>query len=165
MSPSKPAETSYDQLTTVLKLHLVPKPIVIAERLKFQRRIQKPGENIATYLASLKQLAETCDYKAFLNEALRDHWCVVSEVKPHKSAYLQKLNWILKKHLRSHKPWKLPQSRQWSYKEQHQSTLIMSSTRTPSRGKDHATVVEANIPQMTANSRTNSARNATSEGT
>ena len=72
VSPSKPAEKSYDELTTVLKQHLVPKPIVIAERLKFRRRVQKPGENIATYLASLKQLAETCDYKAFLNEALRD---------------------------------------------------------------------------------------------
>ena len=72
VSPSKPAEKSYDELTTVLKQHLVPKPIVIAERLKFLRPIQKPGENIATYLVSLKQLAETCDYKPFLNEALRD---------------------------------------------------------------------------------------------
>ena len=72
MSPSKPAEKSYNELTTVLKQHLVPKPIVIAERLKFCRRIQKPGENIATYLASLKQLVETCDYKAPLNEALMD---------------------------------------------------------------------------------------------
>ena len=48
------------------------KPIIIAERLKFRKRIQKPGENIATYLAFLKQLAETCDFKAFLDEALRD---------------------------------------------------------------------------------------------
>ena len=82
-----------------------------------------------------------------------------------QNAYLQKQTWILKKHLRSHKPWKLPQSRQWSYKEQHQSTHSMSPTSTLSRGKDHATVVEANILQMTVNSRTSSARNATSEGT
>ena len=72
MSPAKPADKSYEELTQVLKQHLVPKPIIIAERLKFRKRIQKPGENIATYLAFLKQLAETCDFKAFLDEALRD---------------------------------------------------------------------------------------------
>ena len=32
VSPSKPAEKSYDKLTTVSKQQLVPKPIVIAER-------------------------------------------------------------------------------------------------------------------------------------
>ena len=72
VSPAKPADKSYEDLTQVLKQHLVPKPIIIAERLKFCKRVQKPGENIATYLASLKQLAEPCDYKAFLDEALRD---------------------------------------------------------------------------------------------
>ena len=40
VSPSKPAEKSCDELTTVLKQHLVPKPIVKAERLKFCKHIQ-----------------------------------------------------------------------------------------------------------------------------
>ena len=35
VSPSKPAEKSYEELTTV-KQHLVAKQIVIAERLKFE---------------------------------------------------------------------------------------------------------------------------------
>ena len=48
VSPSKPAEKSYEELTIVLKHHLVPKPIVIAEKLKFQKWIQKSGENITT---------------------------------------------------------------------------------------------------------------------
>ena len=34
--------------------------------------MQKSGESISTYLAFLKQLAETCDFKAFLDKALRD---------------------------------------------------------------------------------------------
>ena len=72
VSPSKPAEKTYEQLTSVIKQHLVPKPIVIAERLRFRKRMQKSGESISTYLASLKQLAETCDFKGFLDEALRD---------------------------------------------------------------------------------------------
>ena len=83
-SPSKPAERSYDKPTTILKQHLVPKPMVIAERLKFCKCIQKPGENIATYITSPKQLAETCDYKAFLNEALRDQSVCVLISQPYK---------------------------------------------------------------------------------
>lgn len=79
VSLSKPSEKSYNKLNTVLKQHLVPKPIAIAEKPKFCKHIQQPGKNIATYLASLKQFGETCDCKAFLNEALKDHLvCVVS---------------------------------------------------------------------------------------
>ena len=72
VSSSKPAEKTYEQLTAVIKQHLVPKPIVIAESLRFRKCMQKSGESISTYLASLKQLAETCDFKVFPDEALRD---------------------------------------------------------------------------------------------
>ena len=51
VSLAKPADKLCEELTQVLKQHLVPKLIIIAERLKFCKRIQKPGENIATYLA------------------------------------------------------------------------------------------------------------------
>ena len=55
----KPAEKSYDELTTVLKQHLVPKPIVIAERLKFHKHIQKPGEKLVIIrLFSLRKLSQ-----------------------------------------------------------------------------------------------------------
>ena len=94
-----PAEKSYDGLTTVLKQHPVPKPIVKAERLKFCRCIQKPGENIATYLASLKQLAETYDCKAFLNEALRDQLVCGLESEAIQKCLLTEADLDLKKAL------------------------------------------------------------------
>ena len=91
VSPSKPAEKTYEQLTSVIKQHLVPKPIVIAERLRFRKRMQEFGESISTYLASLKQLAETCDFKAFLDEALRDQLvCGLRSEAIQKNVYLQK---------------------------------------------------------------------------
>jgi len=40
ISPAKPADKSYEDLTKLLEQHLVPKLIIIAERLKFCRRIQ-----------------------------------------------------------------------------------------------------------------------------
>ena len=94
VSPAKPADKSYEELTQVLKQHLVPKAIIIAERLKFRKRIQKPGENIAIYLAFLKQLAETCDFKAFLDEALRDQLVCGLRSEAIQSAYSQKQSWI-----------------------------------------------------------------------
>lgn len=165
VSPSKPAEKSYDEITTVLKQHLVPKPIVIAERLKFRRCVQKPGENIATYLVSLKQLAETCDYKAFLNEAPRDQLVRGLKSEAIQKHLLTEADLDLKKALEISQAMEAATKQIRSYKEQHRLTHIMSPTSTLSRGKDHATVVEANMPQMTVNSRTSSARNATSKGT
>lgn len=38
LSLTKPAEKSYQDLIKVLKDHLVPKPVVIAERFKFHKR-------------------------------------------------------------------------------------------------------------------------------
>ena len=55
-----------------MKDHLNPKPIVIAERYKFHQRAQKDGESVAQYLASLRKLAEKCEFGEFLDQALRD---------------------------------------------------------------------------------------------
>ena len=61
---------------------------------------------------------------------------MVSEVKPYKSAYLQKQNLILKRHSRYRMLWKLPQGKQWSYKEQHlwtQHMVVHTSTTKPGK--------------------------------
>ena len=49
-----------------------PKTIVIAERYKFYKRNQKEGETIASYIAELRRLARKCEFKDYLNTALRD---------------------------------------------------------------------------------------------
>ena len=46
--------------------------MIIAERFHFHRRNQGSGESIATYVAELRRLASKCEFKAYLEEALRD---------------------------------------------------------------------------------------------
>ena len=72
LSPTKPQEKSFAQLSTALKDHYQPKPLVIAERYKFYKRKQSTEETIAEYMAQLRRLATHCEFKTFLDEALRD---------------------------------------------------------------------------------------------
>ena len=55
-----------------LKRHYEPKPVVIAEKFSFYRRMQAPDESFATYIAELKSLARNCLFGDHLEEALRD---------------------------------------------------------------------------------------------
>ncbi|VDI40352.1 Hypothetical predicted protein [Mytilus galloprovincialis] len=45
-TPDKPKDKSYDDIVKVLKEHLSPAPLVIAERFRFHKRDQKSGESI-----------------------------------------------------------------------------------------------------------------------
>ena len=56
----------------MMRVHLKPKSLVIAERLKFHRRTQSEGEIVSHYVAELRKLAEGCDFKNYIEEALRD---------------------------------------------------------------------------------------------
>ena len=62
LAPEKPADKVYTEIVAVMKQHLNPKPIVIAERYKFHQRVQKEEESIACYFASLHKLVEHCDF-------------------------------------------------------------------------------------------------------
>lgn len=73
-SPEEPANKTFDELCTLLQAHYKPKPLVIAERYRFHNRNQKEGESAQQFLAELRQLAMTCEFKAFLEEALRDRF-------------------------------------------------------------------------------------------
>lgn len=54
--------------------HLAPKLAVISERAKFHRRMQLEKESVATFVAELGKLAQTCDFEASLDQSLRDHF-------------------------------------------------------------------------------------------
>ena len=71
VAPKKPGELTYDEVKEKLTAHFKPKPITIAERFQFYRRQQRQGESMADYIAELRRLA-TCEFGAFLEEALRD---------------------------------------------------------------------------------------------
>ena len=55
-----------------LSAHFSPKPLVIAERYRFHKREQLPGESIATYVAELRRFARHCNFGTNLVDCLRD---------------------------------------------------------------------------------------------
>ena len=69
-----PQVKSLTLITKALKEHYDPKPIVITERYHFHLRNQSPTENSANYVAELRRLAASCEFRAHLDEALRDRF-------------------------------------------------------------------------------------------
>uniref|UniRef100_A0A1A8C840 ribonuclease H n=1 Tax=Nothobranchius kadleci TaxID=1051664 RepID=A0A1A8C840_NOTKA len=72
--PDKPSSLSYDELSGKLTAHYKPKPLIIAERFKFQKRNQQENESVSDYVVSLKRLSTHCDFGRHLDEALRDRF-------------------------------------------------------------------------------------------
>ena len=70
--PTEPGDLSYKEVVDKLDAHFKPKPVLIVERFRFYKRNQESGEKVANYLAELRRLAVTCEFKMFLGEALRD---------------------------------------------------------------------------------------------
>ena len=59
-------------LNQVLKQHFEPNRLVIARRSYFYQQDQAAEESVADYMAELRRLAAPCDFRDFLNDALRD---------------------------------------------------------------------------------------------
>ena len=67
--------------------------MINAERIRFHRRDQASGKSIVEYLAELRRLATHCQFREYLDEALRDRFvcglrssgiqkCLLTEAKP-----------------------------------------------------------------------------------
>ena len=72
LSLDLPQDQTLEDIVAALESHFDPKPIVIAERFHFHRRNQLPNESVAVYVAELRRLSTHCDFREYLNEALRD---------------------------------------------------------------------------------------------
>ena len=72
LQPDLPKDKNYAELVTALKDHYMPKPLVISERFKFNKRNQSEIESINAYVVELKRLATHCEFGGFLKEAIRD---------------------------------------------------------------------------------------------
>ena len=70
--PAKPETKSLAELQKLVKDHLSPEPITIAERYAFYNRKQSSTETAAEFVNALRQLAETCSFGDFRDDALRD---------------------------------------------------------------------------------------------
>ena len=93
LAPVKPQEKSLAALFETLRKHFKPKPVIIAERFRFHRRDQASGESIVEYLAELRRLATHCQFREYVDEALRDRFvcglrssgiqkCLLTEAEP-----------------------------------------------------------------------------------
>ena len=72
ISPAKATDKGINDLLKALRDHLSPKPSVIAERFRFHKRDQRPGESVLSYIAELRNLATHCQFDASLNDTLLD---------------------------------------------------------------------------------------------
>ncbi|XP_060063527.1 uncharacterized protein K02A2.6-like [Ylistrum balloti] len=70
----RPATKTFNELVAILKNHLSPKPLLIAERFRFHKRDQKEGESVRDYVAQLRKLSEHCEFGVVLMESLRDRF-------------------------------------------------------------------------------------------
>ena len=66
------SELTLAQIVAKLKERTMEETIEIAERYKFFKRVQQPGETVIEYMSGLKQLASTCNFSEYLDTALRD---------------------------------------------------------------------------------------------
>ena len=70
--PRKPTELTFKGVVDLVQTHYSPKPPVIIQRFKFNTRSQEPGESVANFVASLRAIAQFCEYNALLDEMIRD---------------------------------------------------------------------------------------------
>lgn len=71
-SPEKPCAKTYAAVIKLMAEHLQPKPSFMAERYRFRQRRQNTGETVLQYISELKKMSKFCEFKAVLEENLRD---------------------------------------------------------------------------------------------
>jgi len=76
LAPSKPSSKTYKEICELMRHHVSPKPIVIAERYRFYHRKQKSGESVTQFLTELRKMSESCNFRDFLDEVLRDMFVI-----------------------------------------------------------------------------------------
>uniref|UniRef100_A0A3Q1B749 CCHC-type domain-containing protein n=1 Tax=Amphiprion ocellaris TaxID=80972 RepID=A0A3Q1B749_AMPOC len=72
VQPDKPKDKIFDEIVAILKRHFEPKPLLVAERFRFNRCNQKANQSVALYMAELKQYAMNCEFRTNIGSTLRD---------------------------------------------------------------------------------------------
>ncbi|XP_055584779.1 uncharacterized protein LOC129737644 [Uranotaenia lowii] len=84
-----PLEKSCDQIVTILKNHFTPAPLEILENFKFQSCKQLEHETLSDYLMDLEKLAQTCNFEAHLNKAIRNQFVFGIRIRVIQSRLLE----------------------------------------------------------------------------
>ena len=100
VSPEKPGDKSFKDLVNKLSDHFNPTPSVIVQRFKFHGKFRQPGESITAYVAELRPLAEFCNFRAMLEDMLRDQlvWGIKNDLMQQR--LLQELKLTYKRALK-----------------------------------------------------------------
>ena len=82
VSPKKPSELKFKEITEVVQRHHDPKPSIIVQRYRFNTRNHCTGESVSMYVAELCHLSNHCDFGPALNEMLHNRMvCGIEEPK------------------------------------------------------------------------------------
>ena len=74
--PLDKGTVSYNEIKKSLNDYFAERRNVIVERACFNKRSQKPGESVETFIQDLYRLANNCNYGALRDDLNRD-WIVV----------------------------------------------------------------------------------------
>ena len=72
IAPNTPEKKTLDEIADILLKHYNPTRMVTVERYKFNKRCQENEESMADYIVAIRDLARTCEFGTFLDDALRD---------------------------------------------------------------------------------------------
>jgi ribosomal protein L37AE/L43A len=71
-TPVLPQTKSYEEIRTLMGDHQHPKPLLIAERFRFGKRVQGPTESIAQFVIVLQALSKHCSFGEHLSARLAE---------------------------------------------------------------------------------------------
>lgn len=86
--PKKPADLTFEEISTKLKRYYGSNKPVMVHRLDFYRSRQATNESLTDFLSDLKKKASFCDFGSFREEAIRDIFlCGVLDVSIQRALF------------------------------------------------------------------------------
>lgn len=92
-APTDLEDKEYTALLKLLEIHFVPKKSSFAERYKFYKAEQRPGEELADWAARVRSLAQHCGFGTELQTALRDRFVLgLENVKEKEKLFAESIS-------------------------------------------------------------------------
>ena len=72
LSPTKPDEKTFEELSKLVQDHLNPEPSEVIQRYKFHSKVCSHGQSLSEFVAELRELSEKCKLDDQLEDMLTD---------------------------------------------------------------------------------------------
>ena len=72
LSPTKPDEKTFEELSKLVQDHLNPEPSEVIQPYKFHSKVRSHGKSVLEFVAELRELSEKCKFGDQLEDMLRD---------------------------------------------------------------------------------------------